>query len=189
MIIVEPQRLDLPYGFAKRHSVVVDNLQDTVVNVFYHSPLKASIAHEVQRFLGGKVVFKALDKEGFLKQLALHYDNAENGTKAMMDDLGERLEFSDLAEAIPEPEDLLEADDDAPIIRLINVLLTQAVKENASDIHIETYESRMTVRFRVDGVLREVLQPPKTLAPLIISRVKVMSKMDIRGIFLYSLRQ
>ena len=109
----------------------------------------------------------------------MHYDNAENGTKAMMDDLGERLEFSDLAEAIPEPEDLLEADDDAPIIRLINVLLTQAVKENASDIHIETYESRMTVRFRVDGVLREVLQPPKTLAPLIISRVKVMSKMDI----------
>lgn len=170
---------DLSYSFAKRHNVVVDNLQSTPIKIFYTSPLKASIANEVQRFFGHDIYFEVMEEDVFLKQLSLHYDDAKNGTKAMMDDLGERLDFDDLTEALPEPEDLLEADDDAPIIRLINVLLSQAVKENASDIHIETYESRMTVRFRVDGVLREVLQPPKTLAPLIISRVKVMSKMDI----------
>ncbi|MFW5427551.1 MAG: type II secretion system ATPase GspE, partial [Methylophagaceae bacterium] len=67
----------------------------------------------------------------------------------------------------------------APIIRLINALLTQAVKENASDIHIETYENRMVVRMRVDGVLREILEPPRSLAALVISRIKVMAKLDI----------
>ena len=96
-----------------------------------------------------------------------------------MQDLGDEADLNDIAESLPEPEDLLESEDDAPIIRLINALLTQAVKENASDIHIEAFETRMQVRMRVDGVLREVLDPPRKLAPLIISRIKVMSKLDI----------
>ena len=83
------------------------------------------------------------------------------------------------ASPLPEPEDLLESEDDAPIIRLINAVLTQAVKENASDIHIEPFENRLVVRFRVDGVLREVLQPQRVLAPLLVSRIKVMAKLDI----------
>ena len=73
----------------------------------------------------------------------------------------------------------MESEDDAPIIRLINAVLTQAIKENASDIHIEPYENRLVVRFRVDGVLREVLQTKRAVAPLLISRVKVMSRLDI----------
>jgi general secretion pathway protein E len=74
---------------------------------------------------------------------------------------------------------LLESEDDAPIIRLINALLTEAVKENASDIHIEPFENRLVVRFRVDGVLREVLEPQRVLAPLLVSRIKVMARLDI----------
>ncbi|MEL7400938.1 MAG: type II secretion system ATPase GspE, partial [Pseudomonadota bacterium] len=80
---------------------------------------------------------------------------------------------------VPETEDLLEQEGDAPIIRLINALLTEAVKESASDIHVETYEKRLVVRFRVDGVLREVVQPKRALAALLISRIKVMAKLDI----------
>jgi len=87
--------------------------------------------------------------------------------------------LNDVADSLPEPEDLLESEDDAPIIRLINAILTQAVKENASDIHIETFENRMIVRMRVDGVLREILEPPRSLAALVISRIKVMAKLDI----------
>jgi general secretion pathway protein E len=98
---------------------------------------------------------------------------------AVMDDLDEEADLYALAEALPEPEDLLESEDDAPIIRLINALLTQAVKEDASDIHIEPYETRLVVRFRVDGVLREVLTPRRVLAPLLVSRIKVMAKLDI----------
>jgi len=115
----------------------------------------------------------------FEHQLARQYDNSGAGASAMMDDLGDELDLADVADSLPEPEDLLESEDDAPIIRLINALLTQAVKENASDIHIETYENRMVVRMRVDGVLREILEPPRTLAALVISRIKVMAKLDI----------
>src|SRR5690606_18318954 len=72
-----------------------------------------------------------------------------------------------------------DSDDEAPIIRLINALLTQAVKDNASDIHIEPYENRLVVRFRIDGVLREALTTRRAVAPLVVSRIKVMSKLDI----------
>ena len=96
----------------------------------------------------------------------------------MMEDVSEELDLDQLVDTI-EPEDLMESQDDAPIIRLINALLTEAIKINASDIHIEAFENRMRIRFRVDGVLREILQPPKNIAPLVISRVKVMAKLDI----------
>jgi general secretion pathway protein E len=93
--------------------------------------------------------------------------------------LEETTDLADLALDLPEQADLLESDDDAPIIRLINALLTQALKENASDIHVEPFENRLVVRFRVDGVLREVLQSRRAVAPLVVSRINVMSKLDI----------
>ena len=96
----------------------------------------------------------------------------------MMEGVGDELNLDELAGSL-EPEDLMEADDDAPIIRLINALLTEAIKVDASDIHIEPFETRMRVRFRVDGMLREILQPPSNIAPLVISRIKVMAKLDI----------
>jgi general secretion pathway protein E len=71
------------------------------------------------------------------------------------------------------------SDDDAPIIRLINALITEAIKENASDIHVEPFEARLSIRFRVDGVLREVLEPPRQIASLLVSRIKVMAQLDI----------
>ena len=88
-------------------------------------------------------------------------------------------DLAHLAQDLPEQADLLESDDDAPIIRLINAVLGQAVRENASDIHVEPFENRLVVRFRVDGVLREVLQTKRAVAPLVVSRIKVMSKLDI----------
>jgi general secretion pathway protein E len=93
--------------------------------------------------------------------------------------LEETTDLAFLAQDLPEQADLLESTDDAPIIRLINAVLTQAVKENASDIHVEPFENRLVVRFRVDGVLREVLQSRRAVAPLVVSRIKVMSRLDI----------
>jgi general secretion pathway protein E len=108
---------------------------------------------------------------------AYEHDSAE--TQQMMEDIGEDLDLGSIAAGLAEPEDLLESEDDAPIIRLINALLTEAVKANASDIHIEPFESRLSIRMRVDGIMREILQPRAMLAPLIVSRIKVMSKLDI----------
>ncbi len=169
---------DFPYAFAKRNAVVITEFADETYHVAYGGSLTPIVASEVQRFLDKSVSFHALNENDFNQLLARHYDQGD-GARAMMDDLGDELDLNDVADSLPEPEDLLEAEDDAPIIRLINALLTQAIKENASDIHIETYEKRMTVRMRVDGILREILEPPRALAPLIISRIKVMSKMDI----------
>ncbi len=93
--------------------------------------------------------------------------------------IGGDLNLDDVARELSEPEDLLESDDDAPIIRLINALITEAIKENASDIHVEPFESRLSIRFRVDGVLREVLEPPRQISSLLCSRIKVMAQLDI----------
>eukprot|EP00362_Geleiidae_sp_MMETSP1317_P001425 CAMPEP_0201284746 /NCGR_PEP_ID=MMETSP1317-20130820/83623_1 /ASSEMBLY_ACC=CAM_ASM_000770 /TAXON_ID=187299 /ORGANISM="Undescribed Undescribed, Strain Undescribed" /LENGTH=407 /DNA_ID=CAMNT_0047606147 /DNA_START=1 /DNA_END=1224 /DNA_ORIENTATION=- len=89
------------------------------------------------------------------------------------------MDLNQIIQEIQEPEDLLESVDDAPIIKLLNALLTKAIQDNASDIHIEPYENRLRIRFRIDGALKEVLEPRKSLAPLIISRIKVMSRLDI----------
>ena len=97
----------------------------------------------------------------------------------MVDGLDDEIDLDQVAQELQEPSDLLDSDDDAPIIRFINAVLTEAVKDNASDVHIEPYENRLGVRFRVDGVLREVLQTRRALAPLVVSRIKVMSKLDI----------
>jgi general secretion pathway protein E len=93
--------------------------------------------------------------------------------------LDDTADLAFLAQDLPEQSDLLDSEDDAPIIRLINALLTQAIKENASDIHIEPFENRLVVRLRVDGVLREVLQTKRAVAAAVVSRIKVMSKLDI----------
>ena len=170
---------DFPYTFAKRNGVVVTDFTDDVYTVAYNRRLTPLVASETQRFLGKKISFETLEVNAFNQLLAHHYDQSGSGARAMMEDLGDELDLNDVADSLPEPEDLLEAEDDAPIIRLINALLTQAIKEGASDIHIETYENRMTVRMRVDGILREILEPPRALAPLVISRIKVMSKLDI----------
>ncbi|PID99919.1 MAG: type II secretion system protein GspE [Thiothrix nivea] len=167
---------ELPYAFAKRHGILQD--MEDPARLFCREGLRPEVLLEVQRNLAGELQFEPIEANAFERMLAMRYDRSQTGA-AMMQDLGDEADLNDIAESLPEPEDLLESEDDAPIIRLINALLTQAVKENASDIHIEAFETRMQVRMRVDGVLREVLEPPRKLAPLIISRIKVMAKLDI----------
>jgi general secretion pathway protein E len=107
------------------------------------------------------------------------YEQGSHKAMQMVGDLDEHTDLLQVAQELPEPSDLLESDDDAPIIRFINAVLTEAIKENASDVHIEPYENRLVVRFRIDGVLQEILQTRRALATLVVSRIKVMSKLDI----------
>ena len=167
------------YGFAKRHGVVVDRDEDGSTVVYCRARPTARILAELRRHLGGPFRLEPLDAAQFDAQLTRLYDRGQDGAQAMMNDLGGELDLDSVAASLPEPEDLLESEDDAPIIRLINAILTQAIKENASDVHIETFENRLVVRLRVDGVLREILEPPRSLAPLVVSRIKVMARLDI----------
>jgi general secretion pathway protein E len=120
-----------------------------------------------------------LDEDQFRQRLTVAYQRTQNEAAQMAEDLSSDIDLSRLVEELPDVGDLMDADDDAPIIRLINAILSQAVKEQASDIHIETFEERLSIRYRVDGVLSEVLSPKRTLSPLLVSRLKVMAKLDI----------
>ena len=103
----------------------------------------------------------------------------ESSAAAVVGEVESAVDLSRLMQELPAVEDLLEAADDAPIIRMLNALLTQAAKDGASDIHIEPYERSSSVRFRVDGTLREVVRPNKALHAALISRLKIMAELDI----------
>ena len=168
----------LPFAFAKRFGIVLDKRPQGFVAA-HKDGLQPHILLEVQRFLGKHFTLEAVGSDDFERILGQVYQTDSSGAMDMVEGLGDEMDLASLADSVPETEDLLEQEDDAPIIRLINALLTEAVKDNASDIHIETYEKRLVVRFRVDGVLREIVQPKRALAPLLISRIKVMAKLDI----------
>lgn len=168
----------LPFGFAKRFGLLVDGSSDSL-RVLFKEPLHHEALMEVQRFLSSPFRLEAISDDEFDRRLGLAYQSDSTEAMEMVEGLGDEMDLASLADSVPETEDLLEQDGDAPIIRLINALLTEAVKENASDIHVETYEKRLVVRFRVDGVLREVVQPKRALAALLVSRIKVMAKLDI----------
>lgn len=165
-----------PFAFAKRHGVLVDTIDEHAAQIICRGRPEPTALLELKRFLGQPLTLHSVDEDEFNRQLQRQY---EGGSMEMAAGLDDDIDLTQAAEDLPEPEDLLESEDDAPIIRLINALLTQAIKENASDIHIEAYENHMTVRFRVDGVLREVLQPRRAIAPMLVSRIKVMAKLDI----------
>jgi general secretion pathway protein E len=165
--------------FAKRHGVLVTGVEDGKAVVLHTLPVDPAAVVELRRFLGQPLRLQAVEQEEFDNLLANTYEQGSNEAMQMMGDLGGDMDLMHVAQQLPEPEDLLESEDDAPIIRLINALLTEAVKENASDIHIEPFENRLVVRFRCDGVLREVLEPQRVLAPLLVSRIKVMARLDI----------
>lgn len=168
----------LPYGFAKRHGVLALEATDAGIRIAHRADVKLHSLIELRRFLAQPLQPQVVSSDEFDTLIQRHYEGNEEDASQMMESL-EELDLQQVARALPEPEDLLESADDAPIIRLINALLTQAIKENASDIHIESFEHRLAVRFRVDGVMREVLTPPRALGPLLISRVKVMANLDI----------
>lgn len=169
----------LPFTFAKRHGVLLAQVEANSATVYHHADVTCQTLSELRRCLGVPLHLKNVASEEFEALLTAHYEQQANQSMQMIAGLEEELDLFQVAQQLPEPEDLLENADDAPIIRLINALLSEAVKENASDIHIEPFESRLVVRLRVDGVLREILQPRRVLAPLLTSRIKVMARLDI----------
>jgi general secretion pathway protein E len=176
----EPQQQrKLSFPFAKRHGVLVRGVTDGCADTVCRPGVTPQALAEVRRFVGVPLKLERVTVEACDSLLRIAYEAGSGAAMQMLEGLDDNTDLAHLADDIPESSDLLESDDEAPIIRLINALLTQAVKENGSDIHIEPYENRLVIRFRVDGVLREVLQTKRAVAPLVVSRIKVMSKLDI----------
>ena len=168
----------LTFAFAKRHGVLVRQISDDgCAECVCRQDAGPFAIAEVRRFLRRNLRLERIPEAQFDELLRKTY---EAGSEAMqaVEGFEDTQDLAHLAQDLPE-QDLLDSDDDAPIIRLINAVLTQAIKDNASDIHVEPFENRLVVRFRVDGVLREVLVSKRAVAPLVVSRIKVMAKLDI----------
>ena len=176
-LLTEVPSRRLPFSFARRHGVVLV-VEGGAPCLAYRVGAELVALAEAQRFVGAQLALHALPAEAFEQALAKAYQH-DSASMQLAEDIGGSLDLAALAEQVPETEDLLEQEDDAPIIRLINAILGEAIKENASDIHLETFEKRLVVRFRVDGILREVLEPKRELAALLVSRIKVMARLDI----------
>ena len=171
----------LPFAFARRFGAVITSDPpgaDGAVTVACRGRPALTTLAEVRRFVRRPLRLRIVGDAAFEEILTAGYAS-DGATRQMMEDIGDDLDLASLADSVRETEDLLEQQDDAPIIRLINALLAEAIREGASDVHIETFERFLQVRFRVDGVMREVLCPNRALAPLLVSRIKVMAKLDI----------
>jgi general secretion pathway protein E len=170
-------RHPLPYAFAKAHNLLLeDDGQRLVLWAPESVPLPA--LGEVLRLYAVDTLER--DEAATLAtRIARAYAGGESSAAAVVGEVESAVDLSRLMQDLPAVEDLLEAADDAPIIRMLNALLTQAAKDGASDIHIEPYERSSAVRFRVDGTLREVVQPNKALHAALISRLKIMAELDI----------
>lgn len=167
------------YGFSRRFGVMLGPREGAERVVYLRADAQPQAVLEAQRLSSERLRLEWLESAVFEHKLREQHERSSHEAMSLVEGLNEESDLLSVAEALAEPQDLLESEDDAPIIRLINALLTEAVRENASDIHIEPYETRLSVRMRVDGVLREILNPPLALAPLIVSRVKVMARLDI----------
>ena len=169
----------LSYGFAQSQGVILLPVSEDRAEprCQYRHDASFEALMEAQRVSGAAVTFEEISAGEFEAALGTIYrDSASEAAQVAADADDDLASLADTAASI---DDLLAQNDDAPVVRLINALLLEAVKEGASDVHIETEERRLLVRFRVDGILREVISPKRALAPLLVSRIKVMGKLDI----------
>jgi general secretion pathway protein E len=169
----------VPYTFAKAHGVVLTDCSDECATVIARQDARPEALSEIMRLLALPAAASLVPQEEFERVLAEAYSQGEESAATLVGDVEQDMDLSMLIHDLPKTADLLESENDAPVIRMINALLTQAVRDNASDIHIEPFESRSVVRFRVDGTLKDVVEPHRALHAAMVSRIKVMAELDI----------
>jgi general secretion pathway protein E len=170
--------IDIPYGFARRHGVILDQSHPDAPHIALREGADPKILIEVRRHLARPFSVGFVGGDEFDALLSTHY--AQDSAAAMAGAIAVGQDSLDiLATDLPTADDLLDSADDAPAIRLINGIIADAARQGVSDIHIEPYESGLVVRMRIDGVLREVLRMPPHVAPVVVSRIKVMARLDI----------
>ena len=169
----------IPYAFARSQGVLALAAEGERILVLTRPDATLTGIAELKRVLQKPLVTRAVDAETFATELARAYNAASGAVAGLSEDLSRETDLARLMQDLPEADDLLDSDAQAPVIRMVNALLLQALRERASDVHFEPYEGRSVVRFRVDGVLRDVIEPPRGLHAALVSRVKIMASLDI----------
>jgi len=169
----------LPYAFAKTHGALIEAIGGEHASLVVRRDAAWPAIAEIRRHLGLPLHLTRVDDAAFAARLAEAYGGGDGNAAEIAADIGQEVDIDRLMTELPPVEDLLESQDDAPIIRLINALLTQAVREGASDVHIEPYERHSVVRLRRDGVLCDIARPHRGLHGAMASRIKIMASLDI----------
>ena len=170
----------LPYAFARAHDLLLEE-HEQALSLWFSAEPDASAWSEVLRHIAPRNIshWHPIEKQALKQKISAVYAQGESSAATVANEVQSDVDLTRMMQELPAVEDLLESADDAPIIRLLNALLTQAAKEGASDIHIEPYEKYSCVRFRIDGGLREVVQTHRALHAALISRLKIMADLDI----------
>ena len=167
----------LPYDFVKENDVLAFSDGDSF-SVISPNNLSDDIYHEIQRFLKSNFSF-SLCKSDYFNDLLTSSFSINKDSTSLSEELTDEFDLQSFAGSISATEDLLSGSNDTPIIKLINGIISQAVKNRASDIHFEPYENTLIVRFRVDGILKEILKQDSKISSVLISRIKIISGLDI----------
>jgi general secretion pathway protein E len=171
----------VPIHFARRYRVLPMKVDDGAIVVAATDPLETAALDDLRLLLGMPVKAVLTSVMSLMTCLNRAYDEATSptGAEQVMEDIAASEDLGKIAHELDEPQDLLDATDEAPIIRLVNSVLFQAVRQRASDIHFESFERGLVVRYRIDGVLYPILTPPKHLQSSIIARLKIMAGLNI----------
>ena len=170
-------RYPLPYAFARNQQLLLEQEGEALTLWLHALTPPGGISETLRKFDAHQV--ELLSAEALQQRISAAYAQGESSAASVVSEVQSDADLSRMMQELPAVEDLLESAGDAPIIRMLNALLTQAARDGASDIHIEPYERHSSVRFRVDGTLREVVQPNRALHAALISRLKIMAQLDI----------
>lgn len=171
----------LPYSFARTHQLLLGE-ESGHLTLWLHPGSDRQALSEVIRThaqTADDLEVQKSELDALVQRISSAYSQGESSAAMVVSEVESEADLSRMMQDLPAVEDLLDRSDDAPIIRMLNALLTQAARDGASDIHIEPYERHSVVRFRVDGTLREVVQPNRALHAALISRLKIMADLDI----------
>ena len=176
-------RHPLPYAFARSSKLLLEGDGDRLTLSWCDASDRSALSEVSRKFAGQSLQMQIMEAADLTQRIHEAYSGGQahgaSTAAAVVSEVESEADLSRMMQDLPAVEDLLEASDDAPIIRMLNALLTQATRDGASDIHIEPYERHSSVRFRIDGTLREVVQPNRALHAALISRLKIMAELDI----------
>ena len=166
-----------PYDFVKENQVIANKTEDGY-EVISPNKISPNLYHEIYKFLKNDFILTLCNPENF-NELLTNTFSVNNASNDISEELSDEFDLQTFAGSISATEDLLSGSNDTPIIKLINGVISQAIKARASDIHFEPYEDRIVIRFRVDGILREVISQDSKISSVLISRIKIISGLDI----------
>jgi general secretion pathway protein E len=169
----------VPYAYARDNAILLKPVGEREAEAWISETTPMAALNEVMRVFPGRVRPILVAPEKLTEAIAQTYSQSEGSAQQIVGDIEGEFDITRMMQEVPDIEDLLETEDDAPIIRMINALLTQAARDGASDIHIEAFETYSLVRFRVDGTLRDIVRPKRALHAALVSRIKIMAQLDI----------